>query len=259
MKKLMEDMLLLDGTPNEGKLQEKSSHDDGSKPSSDDGKKVDKDPSKGSECKDQEQEDNVNNTNNGITTQSGNAYKGPTIPNTSFPPKVVKRETEVTKDTMPLTNNERTKDVQPPVVQTGTLIPNSEPVVAPNKLSLPEPSPTYMTLELADRSISRPVGVVEDVFVKVGTFHFPADFVVVDFDADPRVSLILERSFLKTRRALIDVYEGEFTLRIGKEGVTFNLDQTSRYFANYDVMSVNRIYLIDVACEEYSQEVLGFS
>nr|GEY98439.1 reverse transcriptase domain-containing protein [Tanacetum cinerariifolium] len=61
-----------------------------------------------------------------------------------------------------------------------------------------------------------------------------------------------------TEKALIDVYEGELTLRIGKEAVTFNLDQTSRYSANYDAMSVNRIDLIDVACEEYSQEVLGF-
>nr|GEV98794.1 reverse transcriptase domain-containing protein [Tanacetum cinerariifolium] len=67
-----------------------------------------------------------------------------------------------------------------------------------NKLSIPELSPTCMTLELADRSISRPVGVAEDVFVKVGKFHFPADFVVVDFDVDPRVTLILRRSFLKT-------------------------------------------------------------
>nr|GEY74866.1 reverse transcriptase domain-containing protein [Tanacetum cinerariifolium] len=127
-----------------------------------------------------------------------------------------------------------------------------------NKLSLPELSPTCMTLELADRSISLPVGVAEDVFVKVGTFHFPVDFVVVDFDADPRVLLILERSFLKTGRALIDVYAGELTLRVGNKAITFNLDQTSRYSANYDAMSVNRIDLIDVACEEYSQEVLGF-
>nr|GEW82123.1 hypothetical protein [Tanacetum cinerariifolium] len=64
-----------------------------------------------------------------------------------------------------------------------------------------------MTLKLVDHSISCSVGVAEDVFVKVGTFHFPADFVVVDFDADPRVPLILGRSFLKTERALIDVYK----------------------------------------------------
>nr|GEY83559.1 reverse transcriptase domain-containing protein [Tanacetum cinerariifolium] len=128
-----------------------------------------------------------------------------------------------------------------------------------NKLSLPDFSPTCMTLELVDHLISCPVAVAEDVFVKVGTFHFPADFVVVDFDADPRVPLILERYFLKTRRALIDVFKGELTLRVGKEAITFNLDQTSRYSANYNDLTVNRIDVTDMACEEYSQEVLGFS
>ncbi|GJY40987.1 reverse transcriptase domain-containing protein [Tanacetum coccineum] len=62
------------------------------------------------------------------------------------------------------------------------------------KLSLPELTPTRMTLELADRSITHPKGLAEDVFVKVGKFHFPTDFVVVDFEADPRVPLILGRS-----------------------------------------------------------------
>nr|GFB74477.1 reverse transcriptase domain-containing protein [Tanacetum cinerariifolium] len=70
-----------------------------------------------------------------------------------------------------------------------------------------------MTLELADRLITSPVGIAEDVYVKVGSFHFSADFVVVDFDADPRVPLILGPSFLKTGKALIDVFEGELTLR----------------------------------------------
>nr|GEW03830.1 reverse transcriptase domain-containing protein [Tanacetum cinerariifolium] len=132
-----------------------------------------------------------------------------------------------------------------------------------------------MTLELADRSISRPVGFAEDVYVKVDSFHFPADFVVVDFDADPRLPLILGRSFLKTERALIDVFEGELTLRteralidvfegeltlrVRKEVITFNLDQTSRYSANYSDMTAKRIDVIVMACEEYSQEVLGFS
>nr|GEV17109.1 reverse transcriptase domain-containing protein [Tanacetum cinerariifolium] len=136
---------------------------------------------------------------------------------------------------------------------------NLMPLSVRNKLSLPELSPTCMTLDLANRSISRRVGVAEDVFVKVGTFHLPTDFVVVDFDADPRVSLILGRSFLKTERALIDVFEGELTLRVGKEAITFNLDQTSRYLTNYNDMTKNRIDVIDMACEEYSQEVLGFS
>nr|GEY90869.1 retroelement Pol polyprotein-like [Tanacetum cinerariifolium] len=135
---------------------------------------------------------------------------------------------------------------------------NLMPLSMWNKLSLHELSPTCMTLELVDRLISRPIEVAIDVFVKVGTFHFPTDFVVVDFDAGPRVPLIHGRSFLKTGRALIDVYERELTLRVGKEAMTFNLNQTSRYSANYDAMLVNLIDLIDVACEEYSQEVLGF-
>ncbi|GJU70623.1 reverse transcriptase domain-containing protein [Tanacetum coccineum] len=324
----------------------------------------------------------------GITTRSGVAYQGPTIPTTSSsPPKVVERETEVTKDTVPPTNNGSTKDVQPPVVQDQPQVPNSEPVVAPvsapmpnlkssisypsrrnderrrekandqiekfyeifkdlsfeisltdalilmpkfaltlkslignkeklsemartplnehcsevllnklpkklrnpdkflipcdfprmdeclaladlgasiylmplsvwKKLSFPELTPTCMNLELADRSISQPIGHVD---VKVGKFQFLTDFVVVDFDADPRVPLILGRSFLKTGRALIDVYEGELTLRVGKEVVTFNLDQTSRYSSYYDDMTANRIDVIEMACEEYSQEFLGFS
>nr|GEW13897.1 DNA-directed DNA polymerase [Tanacetum cinerariifolium] len=79
-----------------------------------------------------------------------------------------------------------------------------------------------------------------------------------DFDADPRVPLILRRSFLKTKRALIDVFKGELTLRVGKEAITFNLDQTSIYSANYNDMTAKRIDVIDMACEEYSQEVLGF-
>ncbi|GJU53652.1 reverse transcriptase domain-containing protein [Tanacetum coccineum] len=88
-----------------------------------------------------------------------------------------------------------------------------------------------MTLELADRSISRPIGIAEDVYVKVGKFQFPADFVVVDFDADPRVPLILGRSFLKTGRALIDVYEGELTLRVGKEVERFILIKLRENFS----------------------------
>nr|GEX92767.1 DNA-directed DNA polymerase [Tanacetum cinerariifolium] len=111
---------------------------------------------------------------------------------------------------------------------------------------------------LADRSISHQFGVAKDVFVKVGTFHFSADFVVVDFDANPRVPLILERSFLKTERALIDVFKGELTLCVGKEAVKINLDQTSRYSANYNDITANQIDVIDMDFEEYSQEVIGY-
>ncbi|GJT43857.1 reverse transcriptase domain-containing protein [Tanacetum coccineum] len=283
----------------------------------------------------QEYDDSLSNTITnpkvdlkGITTRSGVAYQGPTIPTTSSSPlKVVERETEVTKDMVPPTNNGSTKDVQPPVRRNDerrrekandqiekfyeifkdlsfkisltdalilkpkfaltlkALIGNKEklsemartplnehcsavilnklpeklgdpgkflipcdfpgmdeclaladlgasinlmPLSVWKKLSLPELTPTCMTLELADRSISQPIGIAEDVNVKTG-------------------------------RALIDVYEGELTLRVGKEAVTFNLDQTSRYSSNYDDNSVNRIDVIKMDCEDYSQEVLSFS
>nr|GEU63971.1 reverse transcriptase domain-containing protein [Tanacetum cinerariifolium] len=79
-------------------------------------------------------------------------------------------------------------------------------------------------------------------------FIIPCDF--PDFDADPRVPLILRRSFLKTGRALIDVFEGELTLRVGKDAITFNLDQTSRYSANYSDMTAKCIDVIDKACKD---------
>nr|GEW58572.1 reverse transcriptase domain-containing protein [Tanacetum cinerariifolium] len=123
-------------------------------------------------------------------------------------------------------------------------------------LSLLELTPTCMTLELADRSVSKPIGIAKDVSFIVGVFHFPADFVVVDFEPDPRVPLILGRCFLKTGRALIDVHKGELTLYIKNEAITYNLDQTVRYSANYNQMTANKI---DAICKEYSQEVLGFS
>nr|GEX70374.1 hypothetical protein [Tanacetum cinerariifolium] len=125
---------------------------------------------------------------------------------------------------------------------------NLMPFFVWKRLYHPDLTPTCMTLELADRSMSRSVGVAEDVYVKVGSFHFSADFVVVDFDADPRVPLILGRSFLKTGRALIDVFEGELTLRVGKEAITFNLDQTLRYSTNYSDMTAKHIDVIDMAC-----------
>nr|GEX18072.1 reverse transcriptase domain-containing protein [Tanacetum cinerariifolium] len=129
---------------------------------------------------------------------------------------------------------------------------NLMPLSIWKKLSLPELTPTRMTLELADRSITRPKAVAEDVSIKVGKFHFPTDFVVVDFEADPRVPLILGRSFLRTGRALINVYGEEITLRVNDEAVTFNLNQTTRYSSTYDDMSVNRIDIIDFARGEYA-------
>nr|GEX57084.1 reverse transcriptase domain-containing protein [Tanacetum cinerariifolium] len=88
------------------------------------------------------------------------------------------------------------------------------------KLKLPMLNDTKMVLELVDRTISKPTGVAKNVFVKVGKFYFLADFVVLDFIADPRVPLILGRPFLSIAHALIDVYEGEIILRHDDQSLT---------------------------------------
>nr|GEZ67208.1 reverse transcriptase domain-containing protein [Tanacetum cinerariifolium] len=194
----------------------------------------------------------------GITTRNGTVYQGPTIPTTSSSlPPVVELRTPLNKHCSAVLLKKLPEKLGDPgkflipcdfpimaeclaLADLSTII-NLMPLSVWIKLSLPDLSPTCMTLELADRSISRPVGVAEDVFVKVGTFYFPFDFVVVDFDADPRVPLLLRISFLKTKRALIDVFERKLTLRVGKEAITFNLDQTSRYSANYSDMTANQI------------------
>ncbi|GJS69280.1 reverse transcriptase domain-containing protein [Tanacetum coccineum] len=129
---------------------------------------------------------------------------------------------------------------------------NLMPLSIWKKLSLPELTPTRMTLELADQSITHPKGLAEDVFVKVGSFHFPTDF-VVDFEADPRVSLILGRSFLRTGHALIDVYEGELILRDGDERLIFHVDKHPQKHANESIKMIN---FIDVSCEDSVGEVL---
>ncbi|GJR42306.1 reverse transcriptase domain-containing protein [Tanacetum coccineum] len=135
---------------------------------------------------------------------------------------------------------------------------NLMPLSVFEKLNRQGLTKTRMVLELADRSISTPTGIAEDVFVKVGTFYFPADFVVVDYDADPRVPLILGRPFLRTARALIDVHGEEMTLRHDDQSVTFKVGDTKNF--SYNAMeSVNKVDFIDIACEEYSQEILGFS
>nr|GEW22545.1 reverse transcriptase domain-containing protein [Tanacetum cinerariifolium] len=190
----------------------------------------------------------------GITTRSGVAYQGPTIPT---PSKVVKQGTEVTKDQVQNSSSQRMDECLV-LADLGASI-NLMPLSMWEGLSLLELTPTCMTLKLTDRSVSKPIGIAKDVSVKVGVFHFPADFMVVDFEPDPRVPLILERYFLKSGRALIDVHKGELTLRIVNEAVTYNLYQTSRYSANYNQMTANKIDVIDMAYEEYSQEVLGFS
>nr|GFA67224.1 DNA-directed DNA polymerase [Tanacetum cinerariifolium]GFA88573.1 DNA-directed DNA polymerase [Tanacetum cinerariifolium] len=134
---------------------------------------------------------------------------------------------------------------------------NVTPLSIWKKLRLPTLNDTKMVLELADRTISKPTGVAENVFVKVGKFYFPADFVVLDFVADPHVPLILGRPFLSIAHALIDVYKGEIILRHDDQSLTLKCGDTPLISYN-NFESLNKVDLIDATCEEYSQEVLGF-
>nr|GEV02464.1 reverse transcriptase domain-containing protein [Tanacetum cinerariifolium] len=162
-----------------------------------------------------------------ITTQSSVAYDEPMIPPTLFPlPKEVERKTEATKDK--------------------------------KKLSLPDHTPTPMTLELATRSIAYRAGITEDVFVQVGKFTFPADFIVVDYDVDPHVPLILGRPFLRTARALIDVHEEELILRDGDEKLIFHADSTPKHPHKHGNESINMISFIDITYEDCFPQVLNF-
>nr|GEX99176.1 hypothetical protein CTI12_AA228850 [Tanacetum cinerariifolium] len=134
---------------------------------------------------------------------------------------------------------------------------NLMPLSIWKKLRLPTLNDTKMVLELADRTISKPMGVAENIFVKVGKFYFPADFVVLDFIVDSRVPLILGRPFLSTH-ALIDVYQGEIILRHDDQSLTLKCgDKPSISYKNFQ--SLNKVDLIDATCEEYLQEVLGFA
>nr|GEY76518.1 reverse transcriptase domain-containing protein [Tanacetum cinerariifolium] len=135
---------------------------------------------------------------------------------------------------------------------------NLMPLSIWKNLKLPTLNDTKMVLELADRTISKPKGVAENVFVKVGKFYFPADFVVLDFIADPRVPLILGRPFLSTAHALIDVYGGEIILRHDEQSLTLKCGDMPLISYN-NFQSLNKVDLIDATCEEYSQEVIGFS
>ncbi|GKB20299.1 reverse transcriptase domain-containing protein, partial [Tanacetum coccineum] len=110
----------------------------------------------------------------------------------------------------------------------------------------------------AQSTFSTPSGIAEDVYVNVGKFQFPADFVVINYVADSKVPLILGRPFLRMAHALIDVYGETLTLRCNDESVTFKVGDTTGYSYNACEM-VNQIDVIDLACEEYSQEVLDFS
>ncbi|GJR21676.1 reverse transcriptase domain-containing protein [Tanacetum coccineum] len=115
------------------------------------------------------------------------------------------------------------------------------------KLGLEALTPTRMTLELANRSITHPMGIAEDVVVRVDGFTFLADFVVVNFEPDPRVPIILGRPFLRTAKALIDLYEETLTLRVGKEELVYYADKSEK---NKNKHFVHAISVIDFSKDD---------
>nr|GEW81861.1 reverse transcriptase domain-containing protein [Tanacetum cinerariifolium] len=115
---------------------------------------------------------------------------------------------------------------------------------------------TLADLELANRSVAYPVGIAEDVFVQMGKFTFPVDFVVIDYDVDPRVPFILGRPFLRIARDLVDIYGEELILRVGNEKLTFNADSTLKYSHKHGNESINLTDIIDTTYEDHFYEVL---
>ncbi|GJR17736.1 reverse transcriptase domain-containing protein [Tanacetum coccineum] len=115
------------------------------------------------------------------------------------------------------------------------------------KFELEALTPTRMTLELANRSITHPMGIAEDVVVRVDGFTFLVDFVVVNFEPDTRVPIILGRPFLRTAKALIDLYEENLTLRVGKEELVYYADKSEK---NKEKNFVHAISIIDFSKDD---------
>ncbi|XP_075475256.1 uncharacterized protein LOC142505999 [Primulina tabacum] len=132
---------------------------------------------------------------------------------------------------------------------------NLMPLSVFRKLGLGEPKPTRMSLQLADRSVKYPRGLIEDVLVKVDKFIFPVDFVVLDMEEDIEMPLILGRPFLATGKALIDVQEGKLRLRVGEEEITFDVFNALKHTLHSD--SCYRIDAVDALVSDYVQDALG--
>nr|GEU75668.1 reverse transcriptase domain-containing protein [Tanacetum cinerariifolium] len=135
---------------------------------------------------------------------------------------------------------------------------NLVPLSVWKKLGLPELISTRITLELANRAICTPAGIARDVFVLVGKFTFPADFVIVDYESDPRVPFILGRPFLRTARALIDIHGEEMILRNGDERLTLNMrHDTSSYSNQPQNESINMINIYNDSYEDYLEDLFA--
>ncbi|GKB83162.1 reverse transcriptase domain-containing protein [Tanacetum coccineum] len=192
---------------------------------------------------------------NSITTRSGFTTIEPSIPPPVPPtPRVeVEKEPETLINEVPEKLDDPGKFLIPYVLQdlevcnsladsgaSISLMPLSiyeKPGIGPLK-------PIRMTLELAKRSVTFLMEIADDVIVKVGKFNFLSDFVIVDFEDDPRVPINLGRPFLRTTRALVDLYEEKLTFRVGNEEVVFYTNKSSRNNSR-DIHSVHCINIID--------------
>ncbi|PHT34621.1 hypothetical protein CQW23_26421 [Capsicum baccatum] len=115
---------------------------------------------------------------------------------------------------------------------------NLMPLSIYKKLGLGDPTPTNMRLMMADRSVKRPVGILNDVLVKVYSFIFPVDFVILDCEVDSEVPIILGRPFLATRSVLIDMRDNELLFRLNDEVVLFDICKAMKQPSDMDVFSV---------------------
>ncbi|XP_062118595.1 uncharacterized protein LOC133832242 [Humulus lupulus] len=125
---------------------------------------------------------------------------------------------------------------------------NLKPLSIFRRLGLGEARPTTVTLQLADRSVKHPRGIIEDVLVKVDKFIFPADFIIFDMEEDMNVPIILGRPFLATGQALIEVQKGELKLRVQGDEVVFNVFKAMTY-----PVASDSYYSVDVIDKEVSK------
>nr|GEW82262.1 reverse transcriptase domain-containing protein [Tanacetum cinerariifolium] len=207
---------------------------------------------------------------------SGLVTEGPTVPS---PPKPVNpEEDECVEETYTDPDHaEYNIKVPPPpsvqkpkppiqrnfVIHTRDSLPsrasiNLMPLSVWKQLGLPDLISTQMTLELANCAICTPDGIARDVFVPVGKFTFSADFVVVDYEIDPRVPLILGRPFLRTARALIDVHGEEMILCDGDERLTLNMKHDTASYSNHPYReSVNLINIFNLSSEDCLKDLVS--
>ena len=140
-------------------------------------------------------------------------------------------------------------EIQKALCDSGSII-NLMPLSVARKLSLGELTPTTVTLQMADRTMAKLEGIIEDVLVKVGKFVFPVDFIILGIEEDPQVPLLLGRPFLATGAALIDMQKGVLTLRVGEEAPDFNLLQILKNLDidRDDYKFVDDVYLNNSDC-----------